>query len=185
MSARPRLSIRCGPLWRSCGHPCRLWLQCVLGGRLGHHQGCGSVVVPPRPGRGVAGGVRTPVRLPAACLWLVSCHRPRGKVATWSGGAVSCVIGRRSEQQAAPYPSRARQAPWGIALPGGCTRPGGATRPPPLYLAHLSRHGPRPTGCGGIRWPGWYPCGGAAVGHREPRAPASVSSHPTRACRRR
>ena len=48
-------------------------------GWLGHHQVCGSVVVPPSPGSGVAGGGSTPVRLQAACLWLVSCHRPRGQ----------------------------------------------------------------------------------------------------------
>ena len=79
-----------------------------------------------------------------------------------------------------------RQArPGGRRRPGGGAGHGGATCPPPVSLAHVSRHRPRPTGGCGFRRPGWCRRGGRRSGTGKPGGPVSVPSTPTRACRRR
>ena len=117
----------------------------------------------------------------------------RGKGAAGSSDAVACAMSgvassarrggvRRGGQQAAPCPSRARHATGRIVLLGGRPRPGGATRPPPRGPA--PRQSPWFTAHRAWRHPAAkvVRVGVAAVGHREARTPASVSSNPTRVC---
>jgi hypothetical protein len=52
-------------------------------------------------------------------------------------------------------PRRAPDTPGGPRATGRWCRTRGATRPPPLSLARVSRHRPRPPGGGGSRRSGW------------------------------
>jgi len=120
--------------------------------------------------------------------------------AVWSGGAVSCAQAwlaspaqgggvRRAPAvagpQAVPGLRSPGATPGGITLPRGRAGPGGAMRPRPA--GRVSRQ-PSLTTAHRVWWPvaaRVVPTGVAAVGHWEVRPPASVSSPPTRACRRR
>ena len=123
-----------------------------------------------------------------AAAWGVSCARLRwppclrrgpgrgGRGVAWPAPCmprVRCPVARRA--------AGAGGGGRGSARPGG-----GPARPRPCAWCRVSDPLAPSRGLGGIRRPGgcqrrWV----AAVGHRDARAPASVPSTPTRACRRR
>jgi hypothetical protein len=151
---------------------------CALGGprrrvQCAPHPACRAVVVVPGPGHGGAGVVRSPG------LAAYPCHREHERsVVGWRrvlrpglGGVSGPGWGRGAGASGGGAAGRAG--------PGGATRPrpaGRVSRQPSLTKAHR------------VWWPvaarvvlRWV----AAVGPWEARPPASVSSHPTRVCRRR
>ena len=103
-----------------------------------------------------------------------------------SGGGACCgVRWQWSAQQAALCPRSVRHASGGHRAAGRSCRARWVSHPPPRCL--VRRQPPSPKAHRMVRHPAArvVPAWGAAVGHREARAPASVPSHPTRACRRR
>ncbi len=190
MSACPRPGGRRDPQRWSGGPPCRPLPLCALVGAARALSGV----------RGRRGGARLRQR----CGWEWEhtragstaqaggwCRGPttRGQGAAWASGALSCAmsglasaalrggLGLAAAGRAAgsPVPQQGEASAEG---PGGVKRPparGPAPRPSPGSTAY--RGGAASCGQGGAR-------GVAAGGHRETHAPASVSSHPTWACRR-
>ena len=160
-----------------------------------HHPTCRAIVVAPDSGSGGAGVGCSPGLAPAACHR----HREHGRgvvkgpphPAPWHAprlrlGVGACCWGQRLRRggrqhraPTAPGQQRRGRAGRGSCRAWWCPAP---STPGPGAASAAIAHGPRggvaSDGQGGARV-------GAAVGHREPRAPASVSSHPTRACRRR
>ena len=189
MSACPRPGVRRGPRRGSGGHPCRPLTPCVLVGAARARAGVRGRRGGPGSGRRVAGGGSTPVlaprRLPVAGG---ASPRPGARSRPGRGGAWSCAMrgltssALRAGGLRGPAAGRAAGRavpPQGQASNGGHGAAGRASTarwyhapstPGPCAAAVAMVHGPP---------------GRAAVGHREARAPASVSSHPTRVCRRR
>ena len=102
----------------------------------------------------------------------------RGKVAAWSRGALSCAMrgvaspalrGGFLLGPAAGRAARQRRAPAGPGKRRGASGCRAVVHGPPGGAASCGEGAP---------------AGVAAVGHREARAPASVSSNPTRVCSR-
>src|SRR5712691_7414013 len=180
MSAYPRPGVRRDPLRWSGGHPCRPLTPCALVGRLGHSQVCEAVVVTPGSGSGVAGGGSTPVLAPRRMSVAGVAAPPpgarsrHGHVAPLScamrGVASPALRGGFLLGPAAGRAARQRRAPAGPGKRRGASGCRAVVHGPPGGAASCGEGAP---------------AGVASVGHREARAPASVSSNPTRVCRRR
>ena len=203
MFAGPRPGVRRGLRRWSGGHLCRPLTPCTLVGVARARAGVwGRRGSPQAPAVVRLGGGARPCWLHGACRGLVSRPRHQGhgrgmgawrRVLHHERGGVSCIAwglsagsgggGQGRRQRRAPAGPGTRRG--GLVLSGGRSRHGGATRPPlrgpaprqvPWSPAHRAWRQPAARAA---------PAGTAAGGHREARAPASVSSHPTRVCRRR